>query len=79
MTLYSGEALIGWPPTMSGFQMIGRPEWQTRTIVLSILLPGFSIAVAMMWVLTFVTKLGLSVQTIVSFPFLAMSAIFGYA
>jgi len=59
--------------------MIGSPEWDTGTIAPSILLPGLAIAVATMWVLIFVTKPGLSVQTIVGVPFLGMTADFGYA
>jgi hypothetical protein len=64
---------------MSAFEMIGRPEWQTGTLVLSILIPGFAIAVAMMWVLTFVTKPGLSIQVVVSVASLVMTASFGCA
>lgn len=61
------------------WRRLGKPEWQARTIVLSLLIPGLAVALALAWVFYFVPKPGMSIRFIVSVPFLALSANFGYA
>ena len=61
------------------WRRLGKPEWVNKTILLSILIPGGSIALALVWFLIFIKDMDLPIQFIASIPFLALGINFGYA
>ncbi len=60
------------------WKRLGKPEWQMETILLSILVPGAALVLAMFWVIAFVGNRDLPILVIASVPFLAMGINLGF-
>jgi hypothetical protein len=61
------------------WKRLKKPEWQVITILLSIIVPGLAIALALGWVGIFLTDKNAPIQLVLSVPYLAMGVNFGYA
>ncbi|MBK9924495.1 MAG: hypothetical protein IPP66_04310 [Anaerolineales bacterium] len=61
------------------WKRLKKPEWQVITILLSIIVPGLAIALALGWVSFLSTNKNVPIQLILSIPYLAMGVNFGYA
>jgi hypothetical protein len=60
------------------WKKLGKPEWQGRTIILSIFLPIIMVALALVWVILVIPHPELPMQFILSLPMLALGANFGF-
>jgi hypothetical protein len=60
------------------WKRLGKPEWQGRTILLSIFLPVGMLALALGWVFLLIPHSELPIQFIMSMPMLALGANFGF-
>lgn len=60
------------------WKKLGKPEWQSRTILLSIFLPAVMIALAIGWIILLIPHPDLPIQFMLSMPMLAMGANFGF-
>jgi hypothetical protein len=60
------------------WKKLGKPEWQGRTILMSIFLPIIMIALAIGWIILLIPHPDLPTQFILSIPMLALGANFGF-
>jgi hypothetical protein len=60
------------------WKKLGKPEWQGRTILISIFLPLIMIALAIGWIILLIPHPDLPTQFILSIPMLALGANFGF-
>ena len=60
------------------WKKLGKPEWQGRTILLSIFLPIVMIALAFGWVILVIPHPELPIQFMLSLPMLALGVNFGF-
>ena len=60
------------------WKKLGKPEWQGRTILLSIFLPIIMIALALGWVTLVIPHPELPMQFMLSLPMLALGVNFGF-
>jgi hypothetical protein len=60
------------------WKKLGKPEWQARTILLSILLPITMIALAIGWIVLLLPHPDLPTQFVMSIPMLAFGANVGF-
>lgn len=71
-TIVAGIVLgINW-------KRLGKPEWQFKTILLSIIIPGLAITFVLVWIFTFFKNPTLPIQVKLIVPYLAMGMNFGY-
>ena len=60
------------------WKRLGKPEWQGKTMLLSIFLPAIMIALAIGWTILLVPGSDLPVQFVMSVPMLVLGINFGY-
>src|SRR6266511_3598309 len=60
------------------WKKLGKPEWQGKTILISIFLPIVMIALAIGWIILLIPHPDLPMQFILSMPMLALGANFGF-
>jgi hypothetical protein len=60
------------------WKRLEKPEWQTRTILLSIFLPLIMIGIAIGWIVVSIPYKNMPEQLFMSVPMLAFGANFGY-
>jgi|SRR5215216_3245939 len=60
------------------WKKLGKPEWQGKTLLISIFLPILMAALAIGWVLLLVPHPELPIQFFLSMPMLALGANFGF-
>lgn len=60
------------------WKRLGKPEWQGKTILLSVFLPAIMIAIAIGWVALSVPGSDFPIQFVMSIPMLALGINFGY-
>jgi len=60
------------------WKRLKKPEWQVATILLSIIVPGSAITLALGWVSIFTTNQNVPIQLVLSVPYLALGTNFGY-
>jgi hypothetical protein len=59
------------------WKRLKKPEWQVITILLSIIVPGLAITLALGWVSIFINQ-NAPIQLVLSVPYLALGTNFGY-
>ncbi len=60
------------------WKRLRKPEWQTKTILLSIIVPALTITLALVWLNIFAAGKDSPIQLALSVPYLAFGANFGY-
>lgn len=60
------------------WKKLGKPEWQAKTILISILLPVLMIALAIGWIFLLLPHPELPTQFVMSIPMIAMGCNFGF-
>lgn len=73
LTVIGAGILLGF-----NWKRLGKPEWQGKTILISILLPVLMIALAIGWIILLLPHAELPIQLMLSIPMLAMGANFGF-
>ncbi len=73
LTMIGAGILLGL-----NWKKLGKPEWQGRTILISIFLPVIIIALAIGWIVLLIPHSDLPPQFVLSMPMLALGANFGF-